>query len=186
MTEAGGAGSVIATAPPITTDRLILRAYDLADFDAAYAMTSDDRVHRFIGGAPHNRAQAWEKFLRGPAFWALLGYGLWTVEERATGAYVGQVGFGRFERDMEPPLPDIPEGAWVLSADHHGRGYGGEALDAALRWADSQLRSAICCIIAPENTPSLRLAARMGFAELRRADYHGEITLVLERAAPRN
>ena len=170
-------------APLITTDRLILRAQTLADFDAAYAAGQDERVHRYIGG-PLTRAQAWEKFLRGPGFWSLLGYGLWTIEEQASGAYVGQIGFGRFEREIDPPLPAIPEGAWVFGPDFHGKGYGGEALAAALRWADAQLNSKLCCIIAPENEPSLRLAARHGFAETRRADYHGSATVVLERPAP--
>lgn len=169
------------SAPTLSTDRLILRAYELKDFGAALAMTSDARVHRFIGGPPQDRAQAWEKFLRGPAFWALLGYGLWTVEERATGAYVGQVGFGQFERAMDPPLPALPEGAWVLGAGHHGNGYGREALTAALRWADTALGTAICCIIAPENAASLRLAKSTGFEELRRSEFHGEPTCILVR-----
>ncbi len=171
-------------APTLATDRLTLRAYMLADFDAAFKMTSDGRVNRFIGGAPEGRAQAWEKFLRGPAFWALLGYGLWSIEERATGAFVGQVGFGRFERDMKPPLPDVPEGAWVLTADHHGKGYAKEALRAALVWADVALRTPICCIIAPDNNPSLRLAASAGFAEIRRAAYHDSPIIVLQRPVP--
>ncbi len=171
-------------APTLTTDRLILRAYMLADFDAAFAMTSDERVNQFIGGAPEGRAQAWEKFLRGPAFWALLGYGLWSIEARATGAFVGQVGFGRFEREMELPLPDVPEGAWVLAADHHGKGYAREALGAALAWADAALRTPICCIIAPDNTPSLRLAGAMGFAQERRGEFHGEPISVMLRSEP--
>ncbi len=169
------------TAPTLTTDRLILRAHELRDFDAALAMTSDERVHRFIGRAPQDRTQAWEKFLRGPAFWALFGYGLWTVEERVTGAYVGQVGFGQFERAIDPSLPGFPEGAWVLGAAHHGKGYGREALTAALGWADTELRTAICCIIAPENMASLRLAKSTGFEELRRSEFHGEPTCVLVR-----
>ena len=53
-----------------------------------------------------------------------------------------------------------------------------------LRWADAELNSALCCIIAPENEPSLRLAARHGFAKTRRTDYHGKETMVLERPAP--
>ena len=72
----------------------------------------------------------------------------------------------------------------MFGPDFHGKGYGGEALAAALCWADAQLNSKLCCIIAPENEPSLRLAARHGFAETRRADYHGSATVVLERPAP--
>ena len=171
-------------APTLTTDRLRLRAYQLADFEQSLAMSTDPRVYRFIGGEPGDRTQVWEKFLRGPGFWALLGYGLWTVEERVTGGYVGQIGFGRFERDITPSLPDIPEGAWVLNAADHGKGYGREALDAALRWADAMLKSPICCIVAPGNAASLRLAGSAGFEQLRTCDYHGEPTCVMRRPAP--
>ena len=171
-------------APLLTTPRLRLRAFALADFEPSFAMSSDERVFRYVGGAPQSRAQSWEKFLRGPGFWALLGYGLWTIEERETGAYVGQIGFGRFERDIAPRLPDIPEGAWMLGGDHHGKGYAREALGAALGWADETLQSPICCIIDPANAASIRLAEAAGFREVRRADYLGGKTVVLERPAP--
>lgn len=174
----------MTAAPTLLTGRLRLRAHELRDFEPVLAMSFDPAVHRFIGGAPADRTQVWEKFLRGPGFWPLLGFGLWVVEERATGAFVGQIGFGRFERAIDPPLPDWPEGAWVLASEHHGKGFAGEALTAALAWADDALRSPLCCIIAPENSGSLALAHRHGFRDVRRAVYHGEDTTVLERPAP--
>lgn len=170
-------------APTLLTDRLRLRGAVIEDFEPAFAMSCDERVYRFIGGKPTGRTQVWEKFLRGPGMWSLLGYGLWTVEERGGGAFVGQLGFGRFERDMQPPLPDIPEAAWVLGAAYHGKGYAREALGAALSWSDANLRTPICCIIAPENEASLRLADSMGFAEFARGMFQNAETVMLERPA---
>jgi RimJ/RimL family protein N-acetyltransferase len=33
------------------------------------------------------------------------------------------------------------------------------------------------CIISPENAPSIRLAGKLGFREVTRTDYNGEIIL---------
>jgi RimJ/RimL family protein N-acetyltransferase len=54
-----------------------------------------------------------------------------------------------------------------------------------LAWGDIHLAAAghtkYQCIIAPKNTPSLRLAARFGFAEIRRAMLNEGEVAVFER-----
>lgn len=174
----------VIIAPRIETERLILRESRREDFDAYCVMLSDAEVTRHLGGAVPDRSAAWEKFSRTPGFWVLLGYGLWIVEEKASGRLAGNLGFGQFERPIDPPLPDIPEGAWVFDKWAHGKGFASEALAAALDWADSNLPNrGYCCIIDPGNAPSLALAGKFGFAEARRAQFKGEETVVLERSA---
>jgi RimJ/RimL family protein N-acetyltransferase len=99
------------------------------------------------------------------------------------GAVIGQIGFGEFAREITPPLPDIPEMAWIFAGEAMGQGYGSEALAAVLAWGDAHLGGCFQCIISPENEASMRLAARFGFAEVRRPDYKGEPIAVLERIA---
>ena len=61
-------------------------------------------------------------------------------------------------------------------------GIAGEAMAAALVWADARLpNTGLVCIIAPENVASLGLARKLGFVETRRAIYKGDETVVLER-----
>ena len=177
-------------APTLTTARLILRGYRREDFDAIYAIGADAEITRLMGGPIVSRSAAWEKFLRGPAMWPMLGYGMWIVERASDGAVLGQIGFADFMRDMDPPLADVPEMAWVLGggvlggggATSLGQGYGSEALASVLAWGDAHLgMPKFQCIIAPENTPSLRLAARFGFAEIRRAVLKDEAVVVFER-----
>ncbi len=174
-------------APRLETERLILRGFERRDFDMFYAIGADPDTTRYMGGAVESRAAAWEKFLRGPGFWAVLGYGLWTVERKLDGAVIGQIGFGDFMRDIYPPLADVPEMAWVLGGaarkkDGAGVGYGGEALAAVLLWGDAHLGAVkYQCIISPENIPSMRLAKKHGFHEVRTCAYKGSDTVVLER-----
>jgi RimJ/RimL family protein N-acetyltransferase len=176
------------TAPRLETDRLVLREFRLEDFERSYEITADAAVHRHLGGAP-SRTVKWEKFLRSPTWWAWLGYGMWLAEERATGRVVGEIGFGEFERDIDPRLPDLPEMGWIFAAETHGRGLAGEALRAALAWGDAELGCGFQCIVAEANAPSLRLADRHGFVEVRRAPFNGRAddpVVVLERPAARS
>lgn len=174
----------VTIAPRIETERLILREFRIEDFDSFCDMITDPDVTRHMGGAVPDRGPAWEKFARMPGFWVLLGYGLWIVEEKASGRIAGNLGFGFFERSIDPPLSDMPEGAWVFDTWAHGKGYASEALTAALAWADANLPNrGYCCIIDPGNAPSLALARRFGFEEVRRAQFKGDETIVLERPA---
>jgi RimJ/RimL family protein N-acetyltransferase len=139
-------------APVLQTERLILRGYRRDDFEAIYR----------------------------------IGYGMWIVERRSDSAVLGQIGFADFMREMDPPLADVPEMAWVLGGggpeSSLGQGYGSEALAAVLAWGDAHLGKVIYqCIIAPENVPSLRLAERFGFLEIRRTDYKDGEVVLLER-----
>jgi RimJ/RimL family protein N-acetyltransferase len=62
----------------------------------------------------------------------LLGFGYWVIEDKATGRFVGEVGFADYKRDMESPVKEAPEIGWVLAADAHGSGYATEAARAAI------------------------------------------------------
>jgi RimJ/RimL family protein N-acetyltransferase len=174
-------------APTLETERLILRGFRREDFDAIYANGADPDITRYMGGPITSRTAAWEKFLRGPAMWPMIGYGMWIAERRSDGAVLGQIGFADFMREMDPPLADIPEMAWMLgkqAQDVHGRGlgYGSEALAAVLVWGDAHLAaSKFQCIISPNNEPSLRLAKSSGFKKIRIGSYKGEATVILER-----
>jgi RimJ/RimL family protein N-acetyltransferase len=169
-------------APTLETPRLRLRGHRLADFAPCAAMWADPIVTRFIGGRPSTEEEVWARLLRYRGHWAHLGFGYWAVEEKASGAFVGELGFADFQRDLAPPFGDRPELGWALSPSVHGRGYATEALLAALRWGDARFgHLPTVCMIAPENAPSLRVAAKLGFREYLRTTYKGEPTVLLER-----
>lgn len=176
-------------APTLATERLILRGFQRGDFEAIYRNGVDPETALYVGGPVVSRTTAWEKFLRGPAMWLILGYGMWIVERRSDGVVLGQIGFADFMREMEPPLADVPEMAWMLGpqargADGRGMGYGSEALAAVLTWGDAHLGAKFAkfqCIISPENEPSVRLARKCGFTEIRRTDYKDGLVVVFER-----
>jgi RimJ/RimL family protein N-acetyltransferase len=172
----------IGTAPLIETERLFLRGHELADFDDSLALWGDPEVTRFIGTRPFTREDVWSRLLRYVGHWALLGFGYWVVTEKATGRFLGEVGFADFRREIEPSLEGTPEIGWVLAAHAHGKGYATEAVRAAVAWGDAHFNTGrTACIIAPENGPSLRVAEKCGYREICRTAYKDKPTIMFVR-----
>lgn len=167
--------------PVLETDRLKMRAHTVDDFPALMAMWSEKAVTHYIGGKPMRPDECWTRLLRYRGLWPVLGYGYWAVEEKASGRFVGDVGFADFHRVIEPSIRGVPEMGWVLAPEVHGKGYASEAVTAALHWLDAQGPRRSVCIIDPSNEPSLRLAAKKGFREYARTSFMGDEVMLLER-----
>jgi RimJ/RimL family protein N-acetyltransferase len=175
----------IPAVPVIETERLRLRGHRLEDFPASASMWAEPVVVRFISGKPSNEQQSWSRFLNHFGHWVLMGFGYWLVEEKASGRFVGEIGFIDFKRDMTPSIKGIPELGWVLAPWAHGKGFATEAVRAAIAWGrDSLASETTVCIISPGNTSSMRVAEKCGFREVQQATYNGEpVTLYSRRFA---
>jgi len=170
--------------PILETERLRLCGHRLADFIHSAAMWADPKVTEHIGGKPLSEEESWTRFLRYAGHWSVMGFGYWVVEEKASGNFLGEVGFADYKREIEPSLKGIPEIGWVLAAHAHGKGFATEAVRAAVVWGDKHFQSArTACIIAPGNLPSVRVAEKCGYRESRHAAYKGQPTLMFERQA---
>ncbi|HIV76140.1 MAG TPA: GNAT family N-acetyltransferase [Candidatus Sphingomonas excrementigallinarum] len=156
-------------------ERLTLRPYEVADYDAYAAMVADQVVVRHAG-APMTGEEAWMRLLRFIGHWSVFGYGLFAVLDRANGQYLGETGFMDFRREVTPRLnPSPPEAAWVFTSAAHGKGYAFEAATAAHRWMDAHYAPPMTqCIISPANLGSIRLAERLGYVPHDRPHYRGE------------
>ena len=139
-------------------------------------------VTRHITGKPSQRRETWLRMLRYPGLWALLGYGYWAIEERASGKFVGEVGFADFQRELTPSIEGIPEAGWVLDPAFYGRGYATEALLAAVKWADANISAEkTAAIITPENVASIRVAEKAGYRETARTVHAGDTVVLMMR-----
>ncbi|KAA9339138.1 GNAT family N-acetyltransferase [Hymenobacter busanensis] len=170
------------TVPQLETPDLILRGPRIDDLPEAVAMHQEPDFYRFLGGKPHSEEDVWRRMLSHTGHWAMLGYGSWAIEEKATGRFVGTVGFFDVQRDLTPSIKGVPEAGWVLAPRLHGRGYASQALTAAHTWADEHLPTPrTVCIIDPDNAASLRLAHKFGYREFARSPYHEADIVLLER-----
>jgi len=172
--------------PVLYTQRLTLRAPTLADLPAACTLWADERVVRFIGAKPRTEAEVWTAIARSFGHWALLGYGFWAIADKATDAYLGEMGYLEAMRNLQPPndaeWANAPEAGWALAHNAWGQGLASEALAAISQWADRELEAShTLCLIDPEHGASLALARKNGYESLREAKLDGRPTLVLGR-----
>lgn len=146
-------------APTLETPRLILRGWRPGDFEPHAAMLADDETARFITarGRALSEAEAWNETVWLVGHWQMLGCGMFVVEERSTGAFLGRAG------PLRPPWwPDF-EIAWSLAPAARGNGYATEAARAAISWSfETFPLDRIVSIIDPGNAASRRVAERLG------------------------
>ncbi|MCL6705639.1 GNAT family N-acetyltransferase [Pseudomonas sp. R2.Fl] len=166
----------------ITTDRLILRRPELEDFEAYAEMYSDPEMLRHISAEAFSLEHIWARFLRQAGGWHYLGYGYFSVTERQSGRMVGQIGFQDLKRDITPSLTGTLEAGWTFLPAVQGRGYASEAAQAMFDWGSRAFPGRrATAIIAPRNTASLRIAAKVGMREFARGTYHDEPMIMFER-----
>ncbi|MEZ5896993.1 MAG: GNAT family N-acetyltransferase [Parvularculaceae bacterium] len=173
----------MTTTPVIETARLLLRGRTINDFAAYAAIWREPEVVARIGaGQPLSEEDAWNKFSRMAGVWALLGYGFFLVEEKSTGAVIGDIGVCDFKRDITPSLAGMPEFGWVLSSAAHGKGYAKEAVAAVIDWARIKFPGAtFCCIIDADNLASIAIAEAFGFRRAATGAYHGGEVVIFHR-----
>lgn len=113
-----------------TTPRLLLRQWREQDRDPFAALNADPEVMRHFP-ATLNRAESDALVERIEAGFRANAFGLWAVEERATGEFLGFVGLIRqtFAAHFTPAV----EIGWRLARAAWGRGHATEAARTALR-----------------------------------------------------
>lgn len=168
-------------APTLETIRLILRPHRVEDYVACRKLWGDADVVRHIGGVTQDAQAVWFRLLRYAGMWSMLGYGMWVIEERDSGAFLGEAGLLSAERGL-PELEGVPEAGWVLAPEAWGRGIATEAMHAVLDWADAHLYApSLRCIIDPDNLASIKVAEKLGFHALVDTELAGRPTRVFDR-----
>jgi RimJ/RimL family protein N-acetyltransferase len=141
----------------LETQRLLLRPTRKDDFEEFAAFQADAETMRYLGSAPQPRSLAWRSFLTMAGAWAMQGYAMFSVIEKATGRWVGRVG------PWQPEGWPGTEVGWGIVRDRCRRGYATEAATAAIDWAFAELDwSEVIHVIDPANAPSQGVALKLG------------------------
>jgi RimJ/RimL family protein N-acetyltransferase len=167
-------------APRIRTDRLVLRAHRMTDADDWYALQSEPAVIEFLPWPERDRrhsARHLKDRTRHTRLWQANDFLALAVE--LDGRLIGDVSLHL--RSVKPSTRSLEIG-WVLHPDYAGAGYATEAADAMLDFAFDVVRAHwVTAVTHPRNIPSVGLAKRLGFVEVRR-DATEEV-LMLARGA---
>lgn len=155
--------------PTLETARLRLTALTEKHFDDYAVMLADPDSTRWVGdGQPLDRTNAWRSLAMLLGHWALRGYGMWALELKETGEFVGRVGL------MNPDgWPDLELG-WMLKPEHRHQGYATEAGNASLDFAWNQLHARrVISLVRIGNEASDRVAERLGGEHIENMDFYG-------------
>lgn len=120
----------------IETSRLILRDWKADDFPEFVRMNSNEQVMEFfLKKLTEEESQEFlDRILKE---FETFGYGLYAVERKDTGAFIGYVGFHNitFDVDFAPGV----EIGWRLLPEAWGMGFASEAATACLKYAGDVL-----------------------------------------------
>ena len=146
----------------IETERLLLRGWRDGDVEPYARLCADPEVMRFIGNGstltPEGSGGQISRFLR---HWEERGFGLWALEERESGAFVGFAGLVHQEEWTEGE--HRTEVGWRLDRAFWGRGLATEAAKASVYHGLEHIGlERVISIIQPENGASRRVAEKAG------------------------
>jgi ribosomal-protein-alanine N-acetyltransferase len=144
--------------PSLSTQRLILRPYELGDVDELHRVMSDVRVMQHIGKGALTWPEVRDIVFRTITRWNETGMGWWTIRLRDNGYLIGQICL-RPEND----LPDIAVG-YAIDAAYWRQGYAREALEAVVDYGVKEKGlTRIVASVRPENSASCALLEGCGF-----------------------
>ena len=169
------AARVADAIPTLETERLVLRAPQLSDFDTYAQIVASPRA-RYL--TVMSREDAWYDFAQMVAIWSLRGHGMWSVCAKENAQLLGFVVLGFEPEDPEPEL------GFIFTEAGEGQGYAFEAASAARDFAFDQLGwDTLASFVAKGNERSARLAERLGaFVEREIVEEEG-VTLVYRHLA---
>lgn len=166
--------------PELRSRRLLLRGWRPNDTEALARIYGDPVTMRYIGdGATMPPDRAWHGLASLLGHWALRGYGMWAVTDRATGDLVGRTGLYHPEG-----WPGIELG-WVIDRSRWGEGIATEAARLAAAWTWETLDTdRLIHLIRPDNQASIRVAEKLGAVFQERIERGGNDVDVYALARP--
>ena len=163
------------------TTRLRCRRWTIEDFDSVFAIYSDPIAMRWVGeGKPITREACEKWFEVTETNYQNRGYGMFALEDQATGLVVGCCGL------IHPGGQPEVEIKYAFLRAHWGKGLASEVVPALLRYG--HLRHGLSRVIAtvdPENLISQKTLIKAGARVAQhRVEDDGTTTLVFEWLAP--
>ncbi len=153
----------------LETERLLLRRWRAADRTPFAALDADPEVMRHFP-APLARRESDGLADRIDAAMTRQGWGLWALEECATGRFLGFTGLAR--PGFEAPFMPAVEIGWRLEQAARGRGFASEAARAAAACAFEQLGlGEIVSLAVVANERSRAVMRRLGMHHDRADDF---------------
>lgn len=147
----------------LETERLILRSWREEDLQVFAGMNADREVMRYFPSllTYDETAAFYQRIL---AEFRNKGWGLYAVELKSTGEFIGYTGLHEigFKAEFTPGV----EIGWRLAASHHNQGYATEAAVAVIKLAREVGLARLYSFTARQNGPSERVMQKIGMEKV--------------------
>lgn len=153
----------------VITPRLSLGRVGRSDLDELAAIFAQSEVWQFPEQRGLTRAETAAFIERQIKVWDDCGFGGCAARRRSDGSLIGILGLS-VPTDVRELLPAVSVG-WRIAPTAWGDGYATEGAGALLEEAFVTMRvPRVFCVTQPENTRSVRLAARLGMTRMKEVD----------------
>lgn len=152
----------------LETERMILRSWERKDLSLFAAMNKDERIMRYFPSTmTDEQSEAFFNRIRDE--FDRNGWGLFAVELKSTGCFIGYVGLHEigFDADFTPGV----EIGWRLAAECHGQGLATEAAATVLKFAEAKGLPILYSFTAKPNIPSERVMQKIGMKRVGEFDH---------------
>ena len=150
---------------------MVIRTFEAHDAEPWLAMLRDPEVRRFLPAGPAPTLELAQRIIgERQAMDRELGHAMWAVEDKATGAFIGQCGLRPVDEGAGPEI-DL---AYHYTRASWSKGYGTEATIAVLAHGLGPVGlNAIMAVVVPENVGSWRVMEKAGMRYVGKVDYYG-------------
>ncbi|OLE55211.1 MAG: GNAT family N-acetyltransferase [Acidobacteria bacterium 13_1_20CM_3_53_8] len=153
----------------LQTSRLRLRLFTMEDLEALAKIVSDTEVMKYIGvGGARDLLSAEKTIKTILSHWEKHGFGIWALEEKATGNLIGWCGLQHLDKTPEVEI------AYLLDSPYWRQGFATEAARAVLAYGFEHLGlDRIVAVARPENIGSYRVMEKVGMEYERETHFYG-------------
>ncbi|MCE9597157.1 MAG: GNAT family N-acetyltransferase [Spirochaetia bacterium] len=153
----------------LESERLILRRWLQNDLQPFTRMNTDPHVMRFFPGllSPEESSALFQRL---DAHFETHGFGVWALELKSTGDWIGFAGLGvcPFDAHFTPAV----ELGWRLLSEFQGKGYATEAAKVACTFAFKNVGlEELVAFTVPINQPSRRVMEKLGMTNNERESF---------------
>lgn len=143
----------------LESERCILRETTVADVEAFYNIYKEPAITEYMEGLfedPEDEKRYTADYI--DKVYALMGYGVWTVIDKASGEVIGRAGFSLRGGFAEPEI------GFLIAVPYQRKGYATEVINACLKYGKEMLFfETVQALVKDNNTESIHLLKKCGF-----------------------
>ncbi|MHB9942516.1 GNAT family N-acetyltransferase [Clostridium sporogenes] len=153
----------------IYTKRLLLRKFQICDFEDYYDILKQEEVSMWLGTGKRKSLDDVICIMKNfEKHWVENNYGVWAVTNRETNKLIGQCGFNILEDTKETEL------LYAFDSKFWGKGYATEASMAAIEFLYENFKlNHVVALVYPNNNRSSNVIKKIGFEYKGIEEYFG-------------